>query len=343
MYSYRHSTESRDRQRSRSRDRQWGDYGRRVGEAWEGYWRDYGGSEHYSFSVAFPYSGGVSISYGGVPYTVSWGGVGDTSHSSAERSEGQTSSTQPREQQQQRTECRCEFCQTRFANHEALRAHNNSGQGCFQCYHCMRIFLNARELQQHKEEYNVWCEVCRRHFKTTRSLSDHQHTKQHGYYANRPWVPEDETSTAAVGRNSMSEITSPSRSAGGNLASVTGMPRVSSVTREVPPSDRERGGGQSVNRGTPSSTPSTASRVPNPITTPTSTEKSHSDCAAPPSSQTQAQADDRLCCVCSERERDVVFFPCRHVRCCSVCSAKLPNRLCPVCREPIKSEFKIFL
>ena len=41
------------------------------------------------------------------------------------------------------------------------------------------------------------------------------------------------------------------------------------------------------------------------------------------------------CCVCMERSADLVFFPCGHVCCCSVCGVQTTE--CPLCRITISN------
>lgn len=51
---------------------------------------------------------------------------------------------------------------------------------------------------------------------------------------------------------------------------------------------------------------------------------------------TQDEIDDRIdCVVCRERQRNTVFFPCRHLICCSTCTPSL--KICPICRAVIDS------
>lgn len=49
------------------------------------------------------------------------------------------------------------------------------------------------------------------------------------------------------------------------------------------------------------------------------------------------ERDDKLCCVCQDFEKDVLFLPCKHICVCSGCRTKLvPNR-CPVCKQDVRS------
>ena len=45
------------------------------------------------------------------------------------------------------------------------------------------------------------------------------------------------------------------------------------------------------------------------------------------------------CLVCSDLKRDVLFKPCGHVACCSVCSPRVKK--CLVCREPVVGRVKV--
>ena len=50
-----------------------------------------------------------------------------------------------------------------------------------------------------------------------------------------------------------------------------------------------------------------------------------------------------LCCVCLRvRESTVLFYPCRHARCCQDCSEQVGN-LCPICRSTITDRVPIFI
>lgn len=55
--------------------------------------------------------------------------------------------------------------------------------------------------------------------------------------------------------------------------------------------------------------------------------------------------DDKKCCICFVTDKDTIFMPCNHVRCCFECADEIKtiNGRCPVCREPITKVEKIFL
>jgi hypothetical protein len=50
--------------------------------------------------------------------------------------------------------------------------------------------------------------------------------------------------------------------------------------------------------------------------------------------------EDNECCVCFEKEKDIVFAPCGHYICCETCGNNLNPRLCPICRSDIKQIVK---
>jgi len=50
--------------------------------------------------------------------------------------------------------------------------------------------------------------------------------------------------------------------------------------------------------------------------------------------------EQKTCIVCSDNEKEIVFIPCGHLCCCSVCSQ--PLNICPVCRQNIQQKFKTF-
>jgi hypothetical protein len=53
-----------------------------------------------------------------------------------------------------------------------------------------------------------------------------------------------------------------------------------------------------------------------------------------------SSAEDKTCCVCMEKERDVTLVPCGHVCCCLACAEKLVD--CPICRKPKTGVVKLF-
>jgi len=51
--------------------------------------------------------------------------------------------------------------------------------------------------------------------------------------------------------------------------------------------------------------------------------------------------EERLCCICQEKEIAVAFIPCGHAKCCADCSTEV--RDCPVCRASIQRRQRIYL
>jgi len=52
------------------------------------------------------------------------------------------------------------------------------------------------------------------------------------------------------------------------------------------------------------------------------------------------QKDQKLCLICTEKEKCVAFTPCGHMCSCDGCSTQLGQ--CPMCRQPIQNRIKIF-
>lgn len=51
------------------------------------------------------------------------------------------------------------------------------------------------------------------------------------------------------------------------------------------------------------------------------------------------------CCICFNRLKDSVFYPCGHICCCFECSNQIfasPEKLCPICRSPITNVLKVY-
>ena len=51
--------------------------------------------------------------------------------------------------------------------------------------------------------------------------------------------------------------------------------------------------------------------------------------------------EERLCKICMDAEVSVVFLPCGHLSCCSVCANGM--KLCPMCRRPIHEKVRTYL
>ena len=49
--------------------------------------------------------------------------------------------------------------------------------------------------------------------------------------------------------------------------------------------------------------------------------------------------EQSLCCVCFERERNVLLQPCAHLAICSVCAEQVGG--CPICRQKITKRIKV--
>ena len=49
---------------------------------------------------------------------------------------------------------------------------------------------------------------------------------------------------------------------------------------------------------------------------------------------------DILCLICQERRPRVVFRPCKHLCCCTLCVGKLWK--CPLCRREIRKKDEVF-
>jgi len=51
--------------------------------------------------------------------------------------------------------------------------------------------------------------------------------------------------------------------------------------------------------------------------------------------------DQKLCIACIERDKCIAFAPCGHVSACEQCSLTLTQ--CPMCRQPIQNNMKVFI
>lgn len=47
--------------------------------------------------------------------------------------------------------------------------------------------------------------------------------------------------------------------------------------------------------------------------------------------------DDKLCVICQDLEKDVLFLPCKHICVCNNCKLKLEPYRCPMCKTDIRS------
>lgn len=50
-----------------------------------------------------------------------------------------------------------------------------------------------------------------------------------------------------------------------------------------------------------------------------------------------------LCNMCCDEISDCIIHPCRHLVCCETCINKLSSNVCPMCREPFETYYKIFI
>lgn len=50
------------------------------------------------------------------------------------------------------------------------------------------------------------------------------------------------------------------------------------------------------------------------------------------------------CSVCLQNDKNSVFIPCRHMTCCADCAKQITSttKICPICRQVIKSVLEIF-
>ena len=50
---------------------------------------------------------------------------------------------------------------------------------------------------------------------------------------------------------------------------------------------------------------------------------------------------DLACKICFQNKSNVLFFPCKHLSVCAVCSLKI--EICPICRAQVASAIKVYL
>jgi Zinc finger, C3HC4 type (RING finger) len=50
----------------------------------------------------------------------------------------------------------------------------------------------------------------------------------------------------------------------------------------------------------------------------------------------------RVCPICTDREPNLLFMPCRHLACCSECGTNPTMNSCHICRSPINSRIVVF-
>lgn len=64
--------------------------------------------------------------------------------------------------------------------------------------------------------------------------------------------------------------------------------------------------------------------------------------------QTNLNIDDMLCVVCKDSKANVVYFPCRDMKCCQQCSSLIAAQHegafpCPNCRQPVIDTVVVFV
>lgn len=52
--------------------------------------------------------------------------------------------------------------------------------------------------------------------------------------------------------------------------------------------------------------------------------------------------DPFVCAVCLDERPAVLYYPCKHLVCCSGCTSKLPEPVCPVCSQTIRRRLQVF-
>lgn len=61
--------------------------------------------------------------------------------------------------------------------------------------------------------------------------------------------------------------------------------------------------------------------------------------------EVEREREDKLCCICQDREKCIMMLPCRHLCICERCQALLKNHgnSCPMCRRQVKQMIKAYL
>jgi len=52
---------------------------------------------------------------------------------------------------------------------------------------------------------------------------------------------------------------------------------------------------------------------------------------------------NKMCIICHMNQRDIAFEPCGHVICCHFCIEDLNKKPCPICKQKIKKNIKLFI
>ncbi len=58
---------------------------------------------------------------------------------------------------------------------------------------------------------------------------------------------------------------------------------------------------------------------------------------------TREDSADLICKICMSNRVNVAFVPCGHTMACSECSTNLKGKPCPMCREPIRKQLRLFI
>ena len=53
--------------------------------------------------------------------------------------------------------------------------------------------------------------------------------------------------------------------------------------------------------------------------------------------------ESMVCCVCLDKQKNVLFEPCKHICCCIECSKNLNPNICPICRKIINEKTNVFI
>jgi hypothetical protein len=52
---------------------------------------------------------------------------------------------------------------------------------------------------------------------------------------------------------------------------------------------------------------------------------------------------DRACCICLNKERNLLFAPCNHLCACTECGLNPTIRVCPICRTSFTNRIVVYL
>ena len=65
-----------------------------------------------------------------------------------------------------------------------------------------------------------------------------------------------------------------------------------------------------------------------------------SNSSSSPSSSDSEISDEKLCIICCDKERSIVFLPCGHLSACANCAVVFTN--CPNCRGQIEGLVRVY-